>query len=457
MKPGAREDRGGRGASTADPARSLHVRPRRDAAPRTYTEALEYLFARTTGGFKFGLERTRALLRHLGDPHRCYPVMHIAGTNGKGSSVATIEALLRAKGMRVARYTSPHLVDFRERIVVDGAPIPADAIVDFVMRHIGVIEEIEASFFEATTAMAFDHFAATDPDVALIEAGLGGRLDSTNVVEPVVAGVTSIGFDHTEYLGETLEEIAREKAGIFKAGCPAVIGEQDATIRSLLANVARQAGASSVRMVADEVSLSALEIDGNGTALTLDGLGQRVRLRTPLTGRHQAANLAFALTVLDAAGDGFRVSPADAAPHLSAVRIPGRFQQLGPYIFDVAHNTGGAEVLAQTLAAVRPPAPISVVLCVLRDKDWRGMMRVLHPVVSHFVLTMAPTAPVSRAWTLDEVLAFATSRGLSAEAVADFDAALARARATGETILVTGSFHTVGDAMARLQVSPLAG
>ena len=162
-----------------------------DVALRDYRGALDYLFARTTGAFKFGLERTRALLAEMGDPHLAVPALHIAGTNGKGSSVATADAILRAKGLRVARYTSPHLVDFRERIVVAGEPISADEVVHFIDRWTPTIERFEASFFEATTAMAFHHFARERADVALIETGLGGRLDSTNVVRPLAAGVTS--------------------------------------------------------------------------------------------------------------------------------------------------------------------------------------------------------------------------------------------------------------------------
>jgi len=426
-------------------------------ALHTYQQALDYLFARTTGGFKFGLERTRALLEALGDPHARFPSIHIAGTNGKGSSVATMDALLRAKGMRVGRYTSPHLVDFRERMMVGRDPIPAGDVIEFIERYTPLVEELGATFFEATTAMAFDYFARARVDVALVETGLGGRLDSTNVILPEAAGVTSIGLDHTEYLGVTLEEIAKEKAGIFKPARPAVIGESDPAIRTLLAEHAHAAGASQVRVVADDVRLSDLFVGEDGTTVTIDGLGDHARLRTPLVGRHQATNLAFALTMLDAAGGPFRVRLSEAAAPLDAVRIPGRFQHVGRYVFDVAHNPAGAEVVAQTLAALAPPRPVVVLLCVLRDKDWRAMLRVLRRVGTHFVLTMAPTAPASRAWDLTEVEAFARTEGLSAESVADFDSALARARAIGKTVLVTGSFHTVGDAMARLQVSPLAG
>lgn len=423
----------------------------------SYHDALDYLFARTTGGFKFGLERTVALLEHLGNPQRAYPTFHVAGTNGKGSSVATMATLLTAKGQRVATYTSPHLVDFRERMVVMGQPIPADDVVEFIARYTPFVEEIGASFFEATTAMAFDYFARAGASVAIIEAGLGGRLDSTNVITPLVAGVTSIGYDHTEYLGSTLEEIAGEKAGIFKSGRVAVVGETDPRIRELLAARARAAGASSVRVVSNEVHVSGTVVEDAGTTLDVEWKGERMTLHTPLVGDHQAANLAFALVMLDAAGPPFATSLSEASRHLDRVHIPGRFQHVGQFIFDVAHNPAGAAVLARTLAAVSPPRPITAVVCVLRDKDWREMIRVLSRVVGRFVVTMAPTAPTSRAWDLSEVMEFTRTLGLDVDAVEDFDAALETARASAATVLVTGSFHTVGDAMSRLQVSALSG
>jgi len=421
----------------------------------SYHDALDYLFARTTGGFKFGLERTIALLEHLGNPERAYPTIHIAGTNGKGSSVATMATLLTAKGQRVATYTSPHLVDFRERMIVGGEPIPADDVIEFITRYTPLVEEIGASFFEATTAMAFDYFARAGAGVAIIEAGLGGRLDSTNVILPRVAGVTSIGYDHTEYLGSTLEEIAGEKAGIFKPNRPAVVGESDSHIQELLAIRAGAVNASSVRRVSREVHVSRTVVDDAGTTCDVEWKGERMTLHTPLVGDHQAANLAFALVMLDAAGPPFAMSLAEASRYLDRVHIPGRFQHVGQFIFDVAHNPAGAEVVAQTIMAVSPPRPITAVLCVLRDKDWREMIRVLSRVVSRFVLTMAPTAPASRAWDLAEVTEFTRTLGLDVDTVADFDAALDTARASGATVLVTGSFHTVGDAMSRLQVSPL--
>ncbi|MGH7669248.1 MAG: bifunctional folylpolyglutamate synthase/dihydrofolate synthase, partial [Gemmatimonadaceae bacterium] len=313
-----------------------------------------------------------------------------------------------------------------------------------------------ATFFEATTVLAFAYFREQRVDVGLIETGLGGRLDTTNVVDPAAAGVISIGFDHTEYLGDTLDEIATEKAGIFKPGRPAVIGEPDPRIREFLAVRARAAGASDVRVVAERTRIEELTVDAHGTEFVLSALGERQRLRTPLTGAHQAANLAFTLEWLDAAGPQFAVSLADAGPRLAAIHIPGRFQRSGKYLFDVAHNGDGARVLARTLGRVAPPAPVVALVCALRDKDWREMLEALAPCVARFAFTNAPTAPESRAWQLAEVEAFASGRGWAHDTIPDFDAALANAERGAATVLVTGSFHTVGDAMARLHVSPLA-
>jgi dihydrofolate synthase/folylpolyglutamate synthase len=399
----------------------------------------------------------RAFLAAIGDPHHALRAFHVAGTNGKGSTVATLEAVLRARGLRVAKYTSPHLVDFRERIVVDGRAIDPETVVDFVRRWTPEAERLGATFFEVTTALAFDHFARAGVDAAIVETGLGGRLDATNVIQPLVAGVTAIGLDHTEYLGHTVEQIAGEKAGIFKAGAPAVVGEPGEALRRLLAGRAEMAGARPVRVVAEESRIGEIAVSPTGTEFAVDAPWGRGRLGTALVGRYQAFNTATALTMLDAAGPPYAASLDEAAAALRTVRIPGRFQRVGPFVFDVAHNPDGAAVLAETLEATGVARPIVALVTVLADKDWRGMLAALAPVVDRFVITAAPTAPASRAWRPEDALAFAESRGWVAELVRDFDAALARAEATGATVVVTGSFHTVGDAMARLQVDPLAG
>jgi dihydrofolate synthase/folylpolyglutamate synthase len=416
-------------------------------------EALEFLFARTTSGFKFGLERTESLLAALENPHRAYPVIHVAGTNGKGSSLATAEALLMGQGLRVGKYTSPHLVDFRERILVDRAPIDGADVLAFVTQWTPLVEQLGATFFEATTAMAFDHFARANVDVALIETGLGGRLDSTNVVDPVSAGVTAIGWDHMEYLGHSLDAIALEKAGIFKPGRPAVIGESSPELRDTLRLRAAEIGALPI-VVEDVVKIDDIAVGATGTTVSLRMRDESLTLRTPLIGRHQAHNLAFTLALLDAAGEPYARALSASARLLKDVSIPGRFQRSGRYIFDVAHNADGARGLAETLVAVAPRRPIKAIFCALRDKEWREMLLALGGVVDELVLTNAPTAPASRAWSLEDGGEFLRRSNLRGTIAPTLDQALASVE-DAATVVVTGSFHTVGDAMARLQLSPL--
>jgi dihydrofolate synthase / folylpolyglutamate synthase len=404
-----------------------------------------------------------ALLDVVGRPHERLRAFHVAGTNGKGSVSATLASVLRHQGKRVALYTSPHLVDFRERFQIDGVAITEADVIDWIRERTPDVERLNATFFEATTAMAFELFAAAGVDVAVIEVGLGGRLDATNVLTPLVAGVASIGIDHVEYLGDTRERIAWEKAGIFKPGRPAVIGEPDPHIRGLLAQFAREARASSVHVVAEEYTVSDVVVEAaGGTTFTIAAAsGKPARVHTTLSGVHQASNAALAIAMLNAAGEPYVPTGSDLHAGLATVFLPGRFQRVGPYIFDVAHNPDGAAVLARTLGAVRPPRPLMAVVSVLNDKDWRGVMTALAGAVDVFILTNAPTAPANRAWRAEDAQAFAQAEGWAADVVLDFDEALARATATiaaqGGTVLITGSFHTVGDAMASLQLSPFGG
>jgi dihydrofolate synthase/folylpolyglutamate synthase len=420
---------------------------------RTYRDALDFLYARTTGVWRLGLERVEAFLQSLGDPHHRLRTLHVAGTNGKGSVCATLEATLCAGGLRVGKYTSPHLVDFRERFVIDGETVAPERIVAFVEQWTPEVERLGATFFEATTAMAFEFFAEAAVDVAVIETGLGGRLDATNVITPLVAGVASIGIDHVEYLGATLGEIAFEKAGIFKPGVPGVIGDPDPDIRALLARHALEHGASPLRVIYDEGGPADIQVTSSGTSFTFGGRP----FVTPLLGAHQAANAAVAIAMLESLPAGLQLSPAQIVSGFSRVRLPGRFQRWGKYLFDVAHNPSAAAVLATTLALVDPPKPVVAVLSVLADKDWRGVMDALAPQVDGFILTNAPTSPPSRTWNLPDPLAYAREHGWRAEVLRDFDRALVRGTEWGATVLITGSFHTVGDAMARLEVSPTGG
>jgi dihydrofolate synthase/folylpolyglutamate synthase len=422
----------------------------------SYSAAIEALFARTTSGIKPGLERTEALLAKLGSPHRQLSAVHVAGTNGKGSVVATAEALLRHKGLKVGRYTSPHLIDFRERITVNGTPITEVAVLAFLERWISPAEEIGATFFELTTALAFDWFARQKVDFAVIETGLGGRLDSTNVLTPRVATVTSIGLDHTDLLGNTLEAIAREKAGIFKRGIPAVIGEESPSIRALLETRAGAAGAHPIVLIDEGFPTSEVEISPEGTSFTLGRGDKQQRITTPLIGSHQARNTALGLATIAVLGDEYLAPAAEISGALSNVFLPGRFQREGKFIFDVAHNPAAAHAIAETLRALNPARPVTGLVAVLSDKDWGGIIRELAPVVDRFLFSTAPSAPKERQWDPAEALAFARSRGFEADLEPDLDTALDRGEKHSETLLVTGSFHTVGDAMSRLQVSPFS-
>ncbi len=398
----------------------------------------------------------RGLLEQSGNPHRAYPVFHVAGTNGKGSTVATLDALLRGSGLSVGRYTSPHLVDFTERVVVDGVAMSPAEVTAWLTQWEPVLTELGATFFEATTAMAFTHFAKAGVDVAIIEVGLGGRLDATNVVSPLAAGVTQIGFDHMEFLGETLPAIAGEKAGIYKAGTVAVVGDTNPEIRALLTERARSVAATPILVSGRDWEVSDIGVGAEGTSFTLDVHGHRRRLTTPLVGHFQAHNAAVALAMLRGAGGPWAAIEANADALLPGVRLAGRFHYSRPWLFDVAHNADGAETVVTNLLAVGMPHPITAVVCVLRDKDWRGILRAVSRAAERIVVTMAPTAPVNRTWDLHEVDEWAQGEGLPIVRIDDFSGALAQARAEAATVLVTGSFHTVGDAMERLQVHPLA-
>ena len=277
----------------------------------TYAEALEFLFPRTTT-IKFGLTTTRALLKTLGNPHELMPSVHIGGTNGKGSVSTLVAAALREAGWRVGLYTSPHLISFRERIQVDGVPISEEAVAMWTARLLSAILERKATFFEATTALAFADFAARGVEVAVVEVGLGGRLDSTNVVRPLVSGVTKIERDHMKYLGDTLELIACEKAGIAKPGVPFVIGETDPGLVGVLRREARRA----VRRTGGRAA--------GRTGADIRVLPPDYEWRGPLSlaGPHQRRNAAVAQGILMALPSPYRPT---ADPDRARLRLgPGR-------------------------------------------------------------------------------------------------------------------------------------
>ncbi|MEO8945470.1 MAG: folylpolyglutamate synthase/dihydrofolate synthase family protein [Gemmatimonadaceae bacterium] len=426
------------------------------AGELTYRETIERLFEKTGSRISPGLGRTEQLLDSLGDPHRRFPSFHVAGTNGKGSTVATLDALLRFGGRRVGRYTSPHLVDFRERIVIDGVPISEDDLLVLLRRLEPLAESIGATFFEITTAAAFAYFAEQGVDVAAVETGLGGALDSTNVLDPVVAAVTNISLDHTEFLGNSLQSIADEKGGIFKFGRAAVIGEPRLDLAKRLAERAAERGATPISIVRSDWRAWSVSLAGGMTSFTAATPLGRTRLSTPLIGEHQVRNTLTALAAIHAAGRDYAIKKENINRALSSVTLPGRFQRVREWVFDVAHNAAGARALAEALTTRRSPPPVTIVLGVLKDKDWYGMIDALAPVADHFIITQPPTAPVERAWDPLAAAAHANACKVPVSLDPDFGIAMDRAASLPGTKVVCGSFHTVGDAMALLDIDPFA-
>jgi dihydrofolate synthase/folylpolyglutamate synthase len=386
----------------------------------------------------------------LGHPEHHFEAVHVGGTNGKGSTATMVYEVLRAAGWRVGLYTSPHLVSFRERIVVDGVPVPGEAVAVWTERLRPLAEERQASFFEITTAIACADFAARGVDVAVVEVGLGGRLDATNVLRPLVAGVTRIALEHTDYLGPDLASIAREKAGIAKAGVPFVTTEPDPLVAAVLEAEARARGALYERLDVAAAVSGLAPADGG---LVFD-LGTPVRryagTRVGMGGAHQASNAALAVRLAELLPARYGAGEAAIRAGLAAAGVPGRFERRGRWIFDVAHNVDGARALVAAIRAAEPPRPLAGVVAVLGDKEWREYLATLAPSLDILLLTRAPSAPPERAWSLEEVTAWCAGRGIAALTEPDFEHALERAPRLGSTVLVAGSFHTVGDAMRLL-------
>ena len=356
-----------------------------------------------------------------------------------------VAAALAHAGWRVGLYTSPHLVSFRERILVDGTPIGEDAVAMWTGRLRPLMLEREATFFEASTAIAFADFAARGAEIAVIEVGLGGRLDSTNVVEPVVAGITKIARDHMKYLGDSLEEIAAEKAGIAKPGVPLVVGETDPH----LVEVLREAADRTVGEAAP----------GQRARVQLVPPGAHWDGPLGLAGPHQRRNAAVAAAVLEALPAPYQPHSEAIAAAFAGARLPGRLDRRGRWLFDVAHNPDGMAALVDAVRADPPPGPVHALVSILGDKEWPAMLVRLDEVVDRGVLTIAPSA-AGRQWDLEWLRRWLADPArppahASWTLIPDFHQALEAVRQGAGTILVTGSFHTVGDVMEALGMAPL--
>lgn len=433
--PGGRE--GGTGRAAPDEAAGL--------------EAL--LTSRPLEAVEWGLGRTRTMLADLGDPQRAFRSVHVGGTNGKGSTAAMVSSVLRAAGFRAGLYTSPELRETRDRYRVDGEPLSTELLDACAARVAPLARATGATFFEAATVLAFLAFREAGVEWAAVEVGLGGRLDATNVLRPEACAVTGVAMDHARYLGNELEEVAAEKAGILKRDVPCALGPLPDRLLDVFRRRAGETGAR-LRLLGREARVEEVEVDLEGTSFSYvsEVRPEGLRLRVPLPGAHQARNAGVALLALESLAEP---PPADAVREgLAAVRWRGRFELLrrpdGDWILDAGHNPSSAAALVETLAAVDPTPPVVLVLSVLRDKPWREILATLEGPVEAVVLTVAPSSPEARAWR-PETAAAAARR--PAEVVSDFAAALGRARElAGEgTVLVTGSCYAAGDALGRLE------
>ncbi len=412
---------------------------------------LDELFPHVPYGIQWGLGRMEAFLRDTGDPHLGIPCVHVGGTNGKGSVASTVATVLDSAGHRAGLYTSPHLCSFRERFQIGGTPVGDGELRELASELDPDIRRHSLTFFEAATALAFHLFRKKGVEVSVIEVGLGGRLDATNVVAPFLTAITNVDLDHCDYLGSTLNEIAMEKAGIIKSGVPLLTAEPDGRIRSVL----------SARCEALEAPFTSVESDGEKTSIDVQedhtafdvstSMWGDLRLQTPLVGEHQAVNGALAVALLERMPPRFLPDRDALLNGVSRVHWPGRAQvehlDGTTWVFDIAHNTAAATALASVLGRLELPRPIVVLTAVLGDKDWHEMLPPLFDKADHAVLTQAPSAPLARRWDPHEAAAKA-GVGI-AEIRTDFDDALDRARelAGSGTIVVSGSAHTVGDVL----------
>jgi dihydrofolate synthase/folylpolyglutamate synthase len=424
----------------------------------TYQDVLAALQRLERFGIRLGLDNMRALCAELGHPERASPVVHVAGTNGKGTTAATVAALARAHGVRAGLATSPHLVDVRERIQVDGRPIsPQDAVRGWE-RIAPFIERRGMTYFEAVTLLAFDHFARAGVDLSVVEVGLGGRLDATNVVVPELAIVTGIGRDHERELGSELGTIAREKAGIFKPGVPALVGDPEpAEVASSLAAAAAAVGAPLARL-ADEARWAARDVQPGRTRFDYaSGDARYVDLSLPLTGAHFAGGAALGLRAWERLASASVVPVAsDPAVRAALERIPlggrGEWRLVDgvPHLLDVAHNQPGCERLAATVGRLGRGRP-ALVFGALADKGWPAMLDALTPVVARAWLCDLATAG-SRRLAREVAAAEIERRGVAWATVGEALAAARAVVAAGEAgfVLVAGSFHTVGEALVAL-------
>ncbi len=424
-----------------------------------YEEAMDYLVNLTKFGFNFGLDRIRHLLAQTGNPQDKLKTIHVGGTNGKGSTSAMLSSVLKEAGYRVGVFTSPHLHSYRERIVVNGEQIPEERVAELLTRLKAVLDKMVSeghehpTEFEVNTAMAFLYFLEEQVDYAIIEVGLGGAIDSTNVVNPLVSVITNVGMDHMDYLGQTLEEIARVKAGIIKDGGILVTASNRPEVIGVLEETCRERSARLVR-VWDEYSWTSLESGPLGQKFALKGkLYDFPQLELGLVGEHQLVNAATALAVVETLVEdcGVEVSSRDFAAGLKETRWPGRLELVRPWLLlDGAHNLDGAESLARALEGVFRYKRLILCIGMLADKERGKVLARLAPLAYKVVVTK-PNSPRAGNWQemAGEAKKYVAEVYLEEEIPQAVDLAVSLA-GPGDLVCVTGSLYMIAEARAHL-------
>ena len=417
-----------------------------------YQETLDWLFGLENMGIKLGLSRVRDLLHHLGDPQNRYRSVHVAGTNGKGSVCAMTASILKASGLSTGLYTSPHLVDFRERIMIDGEMISESDVVDLA-REVREIEDRSTdsddrplTFFEVTTAIAFLYFARKEVQVAVIEVGMGGRLDATNVIVPDVSVITRISKEHVQYLGDTVAKIAYEKAGIIKPGVTVISAEDKPEVLKVLNSIAKDKG-TYLSLAGIDFEYHVKGDDRSGVAVYLDSIGRVVQL--PLLGDYQALNAAMACeAALELRKKGLKISEETIAEGLSKVVWPGRIEVIHDrplVIFDVSHTPDGAKVIVEELRRIRR-GRTTVVLGVLNDKDLDGIVKEFAKVSDAFIATMPKTKRAFTAEQVKDAMERYCQDVSTNDDVGDSLRLALNKSGQDDTVIVAGSLYTVGEA-----------
>lgn len=426
-----------------------------------YSETLEYLYNKLpmftrigAAAIKKDLHNTIALCAHLGNPQQKFKTIHIAGTNGKGSTSHMLAAVLQQAGYKTGLYTSPHLKDFRERIRINGEMIPESYVTDFVKQEQETIEQISPSFFEVTVAMAFDYFASAEVDIAIIETGLGGRLDSTNIILPELSVITNISFDHTNLLGNTLAEIAFEKAGIIKPGIPVIIGERQGETEQVFISKATET-ASKLTFASD--FLHAEQTVKKGMYLLTSIYEGKTclyqNLKLDLTGSYQLKNVVTVIaSVLALKQNGFTIPDQAVFDALAATKeitgLRGRWDILSEHplvICDTGHNTAGIKEVLENINST-PHEKLHIVIGMLKDKDVTTVLRLLPSSAQYYFCQPL----LERAMPVNELAAHAAAFGLQGDTYETVTAALNAARnnaAEGDLIFVGGSTFVVAEAL----------